>query len=701
MAASGTFSRTWASGTWAGKAKNYNWTGNWARSGNTISLTNMKIWMSMVNSSHTGTGSGTDTITVSPGGSAQSVTFTWSGGNASNVRTLNNVSFTVSGTATSQTLSCIITGENTGTVSISFDGVPNTPTISESFSNSTQNNITYGTTSFNGGTSGTVYLYGGTSTAPTTQINSKTTTGDTTYQHTGLTRNTRYYYRARAKNSMGWSSYSTEISGVTGAGAKSWSVSSYSTTSIVISYTTAVGGGVYAQQMQYSLDNGSTWTTGATVPAGTTAETTGTFTISRLTAGTTYSIRTRVLTTAGSASGTTITQTTAAYPSGGTLTVTSKTWNSVTVLGSITSWGYPNTEVTGKNLRSGIRNTVNEAPRKEIRLVNDELSGTGTINNKSSSVDGGFTICGGMAVYPYLWASNTVVSTYVVQSSSSNVVYLPPAPLQVFELVSQEISGNTVTATIRMQGKPANGTDNRTGLTVKNKYRVNTAGSWGSWVTLDSTAVAPNTIKTITLTNLPLDTTIRVQGNQFAIASDGGSEISEITFTTLGRPFYGSVNGQTKRIIKLYGSTAGQDVFPSTFDGATAGHGITFSLNGKVITLNGTNDNTGDSVFYLVRPSRPLTLPAGVYHCSTPGNTSVHITFYDGTNYKQLNNVNNYTMTISATTTYTNVYVEVTNGVQTVFNNFTYTPMLYDDTGHSRLVDKFYGSVNGQSKRIF
>ena len=220
-------------------------------------------------------------------------------------------------------------------------------------------------------------------------------------------------------------------------------------------------------------------------------------------------------------------------------------------------------------------------------------------------------------------------------------------------------------------------------------------------MTLDSTAVAPNTIKTITLTNLPLDTTIRVQGNQFAIASDGGSEISEITFTTLSRPFYGSVNGQTKRIIKLYGSTAGQDVFPSTFDGATAGHGITFSLNGKVITLNGTNDNTGDSVFYLVRPSRPLTLPAGVYHCSTPGNTSVHITFYDGTNYKQLNNVNNYTMTISATTTYTNVYVEVTNGVQTVFNNFTYTPILYDDTGHSILVDKFYGSANGQTKRIF
>ena len=94
-----------------------------------------------------------------------------------------------------------------------FIVAPNTPTVSASNNDPYQNQITWGTSSFGVPSSGTVYLYGGTSNNPTTQLTSKTTLGNSTYTHTGLTPNTTYYYRARAKNNVNeWSSYSTTIS---------------------------------------------------------------------------------------------------------------------------------------------------------------------------------------------------------------------------------------------------------------------------------------------------------------------------------------------------------------------------------------------------------------------------------------------------------------------------------------------------------
>lgn len=89
---------------------------------------------------------------------------------------------------------------------------PNTPTISTTNVDSYTNTITWGTTSFGNPTSGTVYLYGGTTSNPTTQLTTKTTTGNTTYTHSGLKPNTTYYYRARAFNGSAWSNYSTTVS---------------------------------------------------------------------------------------------------------------------------------------------------------------------------------------------------------------------------------------------------------------------------------------------------------------------------------------------------------------------------------------------------------------------------------------------------------------------------------------------------------
>ena len=94
-----------------------------------------------------------------------------------------------------------------------FQVAPNVPSISVSNNDPYQNSVTFGTSSFGVPTSGTVYLYGGTSNNPTTQLTSKSTLGNSTYTHTGLSPNTKYYYRARAKNTANeWSNYSSTIS---------------------------------------------------------------------------------------------------------------------------------------------------------------------------------------------------------------------------------------------------------------------------------------------------------------------------------------------------------------------------------------------------------------------------------------------------------------------------------------------------------
>lgn len=74
------------------------------------------------------------------------------------------------------------------------------------------------------------------------------------------------------------------------------------------SYSTTADSGFYDKQIQYSLDSGSTWVTGATVTGG--AASTGTFTISNLFPGVSYTMLTRTTTTAGSTAGPTVTVTT-------------------------------------------------------------------------------------------------------------------------------------------------------------------------------------------------------------------------------------------------------------------------------------------------------------------------------------------------------------------------------------------------------
>lgn len=202
-------------GYWATTPSNYIYgtlTGDVSRSGNTVTLSNMYLNVSFRYSAY-GSGSYTFYVNGTP--------TTWTMDAASPSHSLNNTSFNVTASQTSATVSWTGSDGYAGTFSVSFpSGVvkPNTPTISTSVIDSHTIAVTWGTTSFGVPSTGTIYLYGDTSSTPTTQISSKTTTGNTTFTFSNLTPNTTYYFRSRATNGQLYSDYSYTVSAKTKVG---------------------------------------------------------------------------------------------------------------------------------------------------------------------------------------------------------------------------------------------------------------------------------------------------------------------------------------------------------------------------------------------------------------------------------------------------------------------------------------------------
>lgn len=242
-------------------------------------------------------------------------------------------------------------GSASTTFSVSWPAgtvAPTTPTVSASNPGTTNtNSVTWGTTSMGTPSSGTVYLYGGTSASPTTQLTTKTTTGNTTYTHSSLSSNTKYYYRSRANNGQ-WSSYSSDATAVTRAAAPTVSVGTRTANSIQINYSTAADGNAYSKAIQYSLD-GTNWSTGATVSTGSASS--GSYNITGRTANTSYSVRTRVNTTAGTTVGSTLTAVT--LPATPTLSISNITASSATLNYSLSADGGAYTKYLQISLDNG------------------------------------------------------------------------------------------------------------------------------------------------------------------------------------------------------------------------------------------------------------------------------------------------------------------------------------------------------------
>lgn len=171
---------------------------------------------------------------------------------------------------------------------------PSAPTVTVSVSSASQINATWGTSDL-GNPTGTVYLYGGTSSSPSTQIASKTTTGNTTYNHTGLTANTKYYYKSTATNSAGSASSSVVNATTLPAGISSITGSSLTATSIALSIVFNSSGSALTTTAQISTDNSNWSDTSMTNVQGTTK----TYNVTGLTANTQYTRYFRVHTSAG------------------------------------------------------------------------------------------------------------------------------------------------------------------------------------------------------------------------------------------------------------------------------------------------------------------------------------------------------------------------------------------------------------------
>lgn len=115
-----------------------------------------------------------------------------------------------------------------------------------------------------------------------------------------------------ATNESGAYRYNTAPTFVTVAAPASVTQGATTQSSISINYSTPADGGYHDKSLQYSLDGGTTWTTGVTITTGN--PTSGIFTIGNLSQGTEYIVLTRMSTAVGYTDGPTLTVSTSDIP---------------------------------------------------------------------------------------------------------------------------------------------------------------------------------------------------------------------------------------------------------------------------------------------------------------------------------------------------------------------------------------------------
>lgn len=120
--------------------------------------------------------------------------------------------------------------------------------------------------------------------------------------------NTMYVIGAYASNGAASTGSQRFSQCTTLAEAPTLSVNTAYETSVKLNYSTVADGGKYTKNIQYSINNGSTWTTGATVSSSSASS--GTFSINGLEPGTSYTVKVRVSTDAGITNGSDINVTT-------------------------------------------------------------------------------------------------------------------------------------------------------------------------------------------------------------------------------------------------------------------------------------------------------------------------------------------------------------------------------------------------------
>lgn len=233
-----------------------------------------------------------------------------------------------------------------------------------------------------------------------------------------------------------------------------------------------------------------------------------------------------------------------AAPSGLAVSCISSTWDTVTLRGSITSYGTPSAMSTRK-LAIGVSESQSGLSVKRENQITESTSGTTTVTNESIyPAATALTIKGCKTVWPYIWAYNGVWSNTLISDTS---VVTPPAPLSA---ISYSIANDSMTVQ----------------MTASENNEEVTA-TWSLKIFLDDATTPLYTYNESHLTtsgatvskNIPLTTFSEYGEYTIKGALTYNGQTSASVSTTYSNPapqvrkLYCSVNGQTREVSHLYG----------------------------------------------------------------------------------------------------------------------------------------------------
>lgn len=223
------------------------------------------------------------------------------------------------------------------------------------------------------------------------------------------------------------------------------------------------------------------------------------------------------------------------------------TWNSVRLHGTVGSYGSPSS-VNGRYIEIGLTDNGSSLAGRRCATAQNANTLTATITNSSSALGGGITLKGMTSVYPYVYANNTQASAFYI----SNAITLPPAP---GILSYSESAGSNYT--INYTGDPSKNNPSYSIFSLRRivRYRDSETSEW----TVVANGNAPLDIVTTETITIPAGHSVIVEAwMTYNVDLIGEKSIVTIANTSNPISLLGSVNGESRKIEKLYGSVNGR-----------------------------------------------------------------------------------------------------------------------------------------------
>lgn len=298
--------------------------------------------------------------------------------------------------------------------------------------------------------------------------------------------------------------------------------------SLTIAYSVPAQSGAYSMSLEIKVDDGE-WAQKATITGS--AAATGEIYITSLSPGVTYTIASRLVTSVGTTNGNTITaQTVGLNPSDVQCSFSNRTQ----VSGDITfGCGDYGVDTGGTTSLCGYNGSSPDY---------DNPLDTTTINPKVYSVSG---LSPNSAVKYVARATNTQNKT---TDRNGTLYTLPPSSTVTVNSVGSSSASFSYTMDVN-----GGGTYQILGYRIKEGSGEYTSNS------IEAIQPGDGNARSGTFTVTPLNPSTTYTVKMYATGINGTTESTEVTITTSTEPtFYGSVNGQTKKVTKLYGSVNGQ-----------------------------------------------------------------------------------------------------------------------------------------------